>query len=86
MLGWAHSFSTFNVGDRDNDSAGLGDWYPSKKKFPDGLKPLADHVHDLGMKFGVWFEPESVGHSHTPLSFIIINASFTGQSKLQPLS
>ncbi|KAJ8661094.1 hypothetical protein O0I10_003317 [Lichtheimia ornata] len=47
-------------GDRDNDSAGLGDWYPSKKKFPDGLKPLADHVHDLGMKFGVWFEPESV--------------------------
>lgn len=59
------------LGDRDNDSAGLGDWYPSKKKFPNGLKPLADHVHDLGMKFGVWFEPESVSHySHT--IFIVI--------------
>ncbi|KAI7856838.1 alpha-galactosidase [Circinella umbellata] len=47
-------------GARDNDSAGLGDWYPSKKKFPDGVKPLSDRVHELGMKFGIWYEPEGV--------------------------
>ncbi|KAI8138980.1 alpha-galactosidase [Fennellomyces sp. T-0311] len=46
-------------GNRDNDSAGLGDWYVNKRKFPKGMKPLADKVHDLGMKFGLWFEPES---------------------------
>ena len=45
---------------RTSDHAGLGDWYEDKRKFPDGLKPLADHVHDLGMQFGLWFEPEMV--------------------------
>lgn len=50
--GW---FST-----RDNDHSGLGDWYPSKTKFPNGLKPLIDHVTGLGMKFGIWVEPEMV--------------------------
>ena len=52
ILGW--------FGARDNDSAGLGDWYPSKKKFPHGVKPLSDRVHELGMKFGIWYEPEGV--------------------------
>lgn len=45
---------------RNSDKAGLGDWYPDPVKFPNGLKPLADHVHNLGMKFGLWFEPEMV--------------------------
>ncbi|KAI7860333.1 alpha-galactosidase [Circinella umbellata] len=45
---------------RDNDTAGLGDWDTNPKKFPNGLKPLADHVHKLGMKFGLWFEGEMV--------------------------
>lgn len=45
---------------RDDDTAGLGDWYADKKKFPHGLKELADQVHGLGMKFGVWIEPEMV--------------------------
>lgn len=47
-------------GDRDHDRAGLGDWYPSKKKFPNGLKPLIDYVNSLGMGFGIWVEPEMV--------------------------
>ncbi|KAI8078633.1 alpha-galactosidase [Halteromyces radiatus] len=45
---------------RTSDKAGLGDWFYDENKFPNGLKPLADHVHSLGMKFGLWFEPEMV--------------------------
>jgi alpha-galactosidase len=31
----------------------IGDWYPDPEKFPEGLKPLSDYVHSLGMKFGL---------------------------------
>ncbi|MBI4892460.1 MAG: alpha-galactosidase, partial [Acidobacteria bacterium] len=47
-------------GARDTDKAGLGDWFVSKKKFPNGLKPLIDQVKGLGMDFGLWVEPEMV--------------------------
>ena len=47
-------------GQRWNDNAGLGDWKVNKIKFPFGLKPLIDKVTSLGMKFGLWFEPEMV--------------------------
>lgn len=47
-------------GERNNDHAGLGDWYPSPQKFPHGLRPLIDKVHALGMSFGLWVEPEMV--------------------------
>jgi alpha-galactosidase len=47
-------------GARRDDRAGLGDWYVSLQVWPDGLRPLADHVHGLGMQFGLWFEPEMV--------------------------
>ena len=47
-------------GARDGEHAGLGDWYPSPKKFPNGLEPLIRHVTGLGMKFGIWVEPEMV--------------------------
>jgi alpha-galactosidase len=47
-------------GQRKNDLAGLGDWYVNKDKFPNGLKPLIDKVHALGMDFGLWVEPEMV--------------------------
>jgi len=47
-------------GQRKNDTAGLGDWYVNKDKFPNGLKPLIDKVHALGMDFGLWVEPEMV--------------------------
>ncbi|HEY8998347.1 MAG TPA: alpha-galactosidase [Edaphobacter sp.] len=47
-------------GQRKNDHAGLGDWYVNQQKFPQGLKPLIDKVHSLGMDFGIWVEPEMV--------------------------
>jgi alpha-galactosidase len=47
-------------GARTSDRAGLGDWTPNPDRFPGGLKPLADHVHALGMQFGIWVEPEMV--------------------------
>jgi alpha-galactosidase len=50
--GWFHN--------RNSDHAGLGDWFPDAKKFPDGLEPLIQGVRDLGMDFGLWLEPEMV--------------------------
>ncbi len=47
-------------GQRKTDHAGLGDWYVNAEKFPNGLKPLIDKVHSLGMDFGLWVEPEMV--------------------------
>lgn len=47
-------------GQRDNDRAGLGDWYVNPDKFPQGLEDLIDEVHGLGMQFGLWIEPEMV--------------------------
>ncbi|HEY0758079.1 MAG TPA: alpha-galactosidase [Acidisarcina sp.] len=47
-------------GERDNDHAGLGDWQVNSAKFPNGLAPLIQKVHSLGMDFGLWVEPEMV--------------------------
>ncbi|MEU8820804.1 alpha-galactosidase [Actinoplanes sp. NPDC048796] len=47
-------------GARLNDHAGLGDWEPNPRRFPNGLRPLADEVRRLGMRFGIWVEPEMV--------------------------
>lgn len=47
-------------GARSSDLAGLGDWTPRLEAFPNGLKPLADEVRSLGMRFGLWVEPEMV--------------------------
>jgi len=47
-------------GKRNNDRAGLGDWFVNPQKFPQGLKPLIDRVNQLGMDFGLWVEPEMV--------------------------
>ncbi|MEU2062945.1 alpha-galactosidase [Streptomyces sp. NPDC013455] len=47
-------------GARTSDRAGLGDWTPNPDRFPHGLRPLADQVHGLGMRFGIWVEPEMV--------------------------
>ena len=48
---------------RNDETGGLGDWYPDKKKFPNGLKPIADKAHKNGLKFGLWVEPEMVSES-----------------------
>lgn len=47
-------------GGRTSDRAGLGDWWPNPDRFPNGLTPLIDEVHKLGMRFGIWVEPEMV--------------------------
>jgi alpha-galactosidase len=45
---------------RNDDTAGLGDWYVDKKYYPEGLTPLINHVKAEGLEFGLWFEPEMV--------------------------
>lgn len=47
-------------GRRDDDTTSLGDWWIDKRKYPDGLAPLIDHVKGLGLEFGLWFEPEMI--------------------------
>jgi len=48
---------------RDDDTSSLGDWIIDARKYPDGLTPLIDHVHSLGMTFGLWFEPEMISEN-----------------------
>jgi len=43
--------------------AGLGHWHVDDTKFPHGLRALTDYAHQLGMRFGVWVEPERVNLS-----------------------
>jgi alpha-galactosidase len=50
--GWFHG--------RRNDHAGLGDWWVDEDVWPNGLDPLISRVTELGMQFGLWFEPEMV--------------------------
>jgi alpha-galactosidase len=45
---------------RRDDTAGLGDWYVDPDVWPDGLHPLVEAVHGLGMEFGLWVEPEMI--------------------------
>ena len=47
-------------GHRDNDHTSLGDWYVDTNKLPNGMKHLTDQVHAMGLKFGLWFEPEMI--------------------------
>lgn len=47
-------------GHRDADNSSLGDWFVYDKKIKGGLKYLVDEVNKLGMKFGIWFEPEMI--------------------------
>jgi alpha-galactosidase len=47
-------------GKRDSDDSSLGDWYVNKAKLKGGLSQLINKVNSLGMKFGIWFEPEMI--------------------------
>jgi alpha-galactosidase len=47
-------------GNRSDDLSSLGDWFVDKSKLPNGLSDIADFVSNLGMKFGLWFEPEMI--------------------------
>lgn len=52
---WAPSRRT-----SDNFTTGLGVWQPSPEKFPSGIPAFGDYVRSLGMRFGIWVEPERV--------------------------
>ena len=47
-------------GERNSDKCSLGDWTLNEKKLPAGLSDLARRINDMGMNFGLWFEPEMV--------------------------
>ena len=47
-------------GHRTSDAGSMGDWEVDKKKLPQGLDHLVQKIHDLDMKFGLWFEPEAL--------------------------
>ncbi len=58
--GWYTGADTHKTNDF---TPGLGTWEADPARFPNGLKPLSDYAHDLGMKFGIWVEPERVALS-----------------------
>ncbi|KRM37487.1 alpha-galactosidase [Lactobacillus hamsteri DSM 5661 = JCM 6256] len=47
-------------GKRNDDASSLGNWTVNSEKFPLGLNHFSDKIHELGMQFGLWFEPEMV--------------------------
>lgn len=47
-------------GKREDDNSGLGDWFVNEKKMNGSMAQLAEKIHKMGMKFGLWFEPEMV--------------------------
>lgn len=47
-------------GARSNDKAGLGDWKVNRSRLPRGIEGLSERIDGIGMKFGLWFEPEMV--------------------------
>lgn len=47
-------------GHRNDDNTSLGDWQVNEEKLQGGLKFLVDEVNKIGLKFGIWFEPEMV--------------------------
>ena len=47
-------------GHRDSDNSSLGDWFDDRRKLPEGLEGLSRKIHALGLKFGLWVEPEMI--------------------------
>lgn len=47
-------------GKRNDDKSSLGDWFVNTDKLKGGLAPLVKQINELGMKFGIWFEPEMI--------------------------
>ena len=47
-------------GKRDDDNSGLGDWFVNEKKLGGTLGDLIEKINDLGVKFGIWVEPEMI--------------------------
>lgn len=49
-------------GKRNSNKSSLGDWFPNLEKLPEGIKGLSKKITDLGLKFGLWFEPEMISN------------------------
>lgn len=47
-------------GKRNDDKSSLGDWFENREKLPDGVDGLAKKINAMGLKFGLWFEPEMI--------------------------
>ncbi len=47
-------------GKRNFDDNSLGDWIVNEEKIKGGLKKLVDQVNEIGLEFGIWFEPEMI--------------------------
>lgn len=47
-------------GKRDDDCSGLGDWFVNETKLSGGLHDLVEKIKGMGMRFGIWFEPEMI--------------------------
>ena len=47
-------------GKRNDDNCSLGDWTVNREKLPSGLGGLSEKIHEMGLKFGIWMEPEMV--------------------------
>lgn len=47
-------------GERSSEHAGLGDWTANRNRLPEGIAGIAEKINKIGMKFGLWFEPEMV--------------------------
>ena len=47
-------------GKRNNDDCSLGDWFVNEEKIQGGLNSLATSINEMGMQFGLWFEPEMI--------------------------
>ena len=47
-------------GKRNNDDCSLGDWFVNEEKIKGGLGKLSKEINDMGLQFGLWFEPEMV--------------------------
>lgn len=47
-------------GERNNDDSSLGDWFVNENKIKGGLNSLVKDINELGMRFGLWFEPEMI--------------------------
>ena len=83
-------------GERNSDTAGLGDYTVNREKLPGGLEGLSRRIHALGLDFGLWFEPEAVNPDsdlyrahpdwalHTPgigdMLFPLFRLSLTGRT------
>lgn len=48
---------------RDDDNSGLGDWQVNEEKLGQPLKTLIERINGLGLKFGIWVEPEMVNEN-----------------------